>query len=140
MTALEQLVSLQARKHELEAAWLRQLLTLAAGGLTLLVTLSQPTTGFARLFLVGTWISLGLALLSGAAATYLETERQRAALDSFRSQIALALQAARPLDTSAPIIGTPRAIFAMSRTVMISSLIASVVLLVAHAIAAAFAH
>ena len=139
MTPLQQLVSLQARKHELEAAWFRQLLTLAAGGLTILVALAQPSTGIARLFLVGTWVSLGVALVSGAAATYLEVERQRAALDSFCSQTESAIRAAKPLDTSAPIIGTPRAIFAKARYVMIASLLSSVVMLVAHAIAAAFA-
>lgn len=139
MTPLQQLVSLQARKHELEAAWLRQLLTLAAGGLTILVALAPPATGIARLLLVGTWVSLGVALVSGAAATYLEVDRQRASLDSFCSQAESSVRAGRPPAADAPIISTPRAIFAKARYVMIASLLSSVVFLVAHAIAAAFA-
>ena len=62
------------KSFEADITWIRQILTLAAGAFALLVGLGLdvPSEGSARYFLAATWVCLGLGVLAGAAAIYLD--------------------------------------------------------------------
>ena len=58
-------------------AMLRQILTLAAGALVLLAGLGPdiPSDGPSKYLLATTWEGLGLGIIFGAAATYIDADR-----------------------------------------------------------------
>lgn len=84
---------LQNKALEVEAAWLRHILTLAAGALAVLAGLEPtvPETGPARHLLAATWACLGLGIVTGGAATFLEVDRARRLVKACEMHIARAM-------------------------------------------------
>jgi len=128
---VEQLNALYARANELQSAWLRQLLTLAAGALAVLVGLDPPATGIGKWFLAMTWLTLGAGILSGALATAQEAALAKARADALRAELLRSdLEASPPQPRVAKL---PR-LYVWSRATMLGSLLLSVVCLVAYAV------
>jgi hypothetical protein len=73
------LAALKEKRAQALYQWLRHLLLLAAGGLTLMVSLRGNTTvtGIDLIALRTAWIALGTGILSGAIALYGEVSMQR---------------------------------------------------------------
>lgn len=136
---VNQLLELRQRQSDLQAAWLRQLLTLAAGGLALLVGLRPPAAGIGQYFLAGTWILLGVGICSGAAATFLEVHAAKTLATRFQSALIQALQEGRDLSSGDLVVATPHRFFAWSRYLMVASLLLAVCCLVVYAVLATFA-
>ena len=82
---IKQYVELITKEHEVEVTWLRQILTLAAGALALLAGLGPdvPSDGLGKYLLATTWAGLGLGIVAGAAATYIEVNRAKTAAIRF---------------------------------------------------------
>ena len=74
---IKQYAYLISKGHEIEATWLRQILALAAGALALLAGLGPyvPPEGPSKYFLATTWVGLGLGIIFGAVATYIDADR-----------------------------------------------------------------
>lgn len=128
---VRQLLDLRSVQQEQEAMWFRQLLTLAAGGLALLVGLAPPAEGFARFFLAGTWVCLGAGICAGAAATYLEAHRARALADAFRSELRSALREERDPEAT---FAEPHPFFSWARIAAVGALLLGVCCLVVFAV------
>lgn len=131
----QQLLDLRDKRDALQAVWFRQLLTLAAGGLALLVGLGPPvSSGIERYFLAGTWVFLGLGVLSGSAATYLEVSRANNLEAAFRSRLVKSLDQGRALSPSDLISAGPHRFFSWSQSFMVVSLLLAVCCLVSYAV------
>ena len=89
MDQLERHADLTNNAYEAEVAWLRQILTLAAGALALLAGLGPrvPPDGPAQNLLAATWALLGIGIVAGAAATYAAVSRAKWIADHFRAEI-----------------------------------------------------
>ena len=89
MNPLEKLADLTNRALEAEAAWLRQILTVAGGALALLAGLGPevPAEGSARDFLAATWVLLGFGIVTGSAATYAVVSRAKWIASAFRAEL-----------------------------------------------------
>ncbi|MDP3926192.1 MAG: hypothetical protein U1E02_19905 [Hydrogenophaga sp.] len=135
MNHLQQLNDLRQEHAKLQAEWLRQLLTLASGGLALLAGLGPSIpSGIGKYFLAGTWLFLGLGIVAGAAATFLQTHQANAKADLYQQSLLKHLQehgtlgiaefAAKP---------APRAL-RFSRHAMVTSLLLAVCCLVTYSI------
>jgi len=133
--SIKQLVELQNEANLLSAAWLRQLLTLASGSLAILAGLSPHThSNIDKYFLVATWVFLGLGIIFGAAATYLEVNRASRLVLEFRSQVELSLHAGQDGQLSSLIFAHPQKFYLASKYIMVYSLLLSVVSLVSYAV------
>jgi hypothetical protein len=137
--SIEQLTKLRQRQHDLQAAWYRQLLTLAAAGLALLVGLAPPAEGIGKLLLASTWVCLGVGICAGSAATYLEVSLARALADSLRAELLRPLREGKGLALDAPVVATPHVFFSWSGPVMVVSLLLAVCCLVGYAVLATLA-
>ena len=136
---IRQLMELRRNHQELSSAWYRQLLTLAAGGLALLVGLQPPAAGIGRYFLAGTWVCLGAGICLAAAATYLDVHRAKMLADSFRAQVSQALAAGRDLSPSDIAVARPKRFYTWSRYLTVSVLLLAVGCLVTYAVLATLA-
>ena len=130
---IEKYAGLVKKGHEVEVAWLRQILTLAAGALALLAGLGPevPADGLARLLLAATWACLGVGIIAGAAATYVEVDRARASADVFGEQISRELDM-KPTRSLIPV--PTNRLFLLCKPLMVVSLLAAVVCLTGFAI------
>ena len=130
---LEKYVELVNKGLEVEVVWLRQILTLSAGALALLAGLGPdvPPDGPARLLLAATWASLGLGIIFGAAATYVEVDRARSSANAFGEQITRELS----YQSTKKLISVPtNKLFLVCKPLMIASLIVAVVSLTGFSI------
>ena len=131
---LKRIVELDEKRDEQQALWLRQILTLAAGALAILAGLgpAAPTEGPAKYFLSATWASLGIGIVSGAAATYLAVSHANKTANTYRAQFNKDIE---NKTQSKGFIHVPRNKWlARSMPVMIFSLLAAVLCLAAYAI------
>ena len=130
---IEQYADLVNKGLEIEVVWLRQILTLAAGALALLAGLGPevPPDGPARLLLAATWACLGLGIIAGAAATYVEVDRARSSANAFGEQITRELHK-KP--TRKLISVRTNRVYLLCKPLMIVSLLAAVVCLAGFAI------
>ena len=130
---IKQYAELITKGQEVEATWLRQVLTIAAGTLALLAGLGPdvPSDGAGKYLLATTWAGLGLGIVAAAAATYIEVNRARTAAIHFGEHL-LRIMENQP---SSPLISIPpNRIYVISKPVMLVSLLVSVVCLTAYAI------
>ena len=136
MTDLEKLLELAKERAQLQAAWYRQILTLAAGGLALLVGLAPqaPPDGLARWLLAAAWVLLGAGILSGAAATYAEVDRAERLTAAFQSRLGQRNPAPGNPPAPGTIVARPHGFFLACKKVMVISLLGAVVCLVAFSV------
>lgn len=130
---IEKYANLVRKSHEVEVAWLRHVLTLAAGALALLAGLGPevPADGPARFLLAATWAFLGAGIVAGAGATYIEVDRARSSVNVYGEQIQ------RELDnqpTKAVMSAPTNRLFELCKPAMILSLLGAVVCLTAYSI------
>ena len=124
---------LQRKSFEADITWIRQVLTLAAGAFALLVGLGldAPPEGSARYFLAATWVCLGLGVVAGAAATYLDAH--------FAGQDAVDAFFEARLKTDTPP-SPPRTfewtttLLSLCKPLMVVSLLAAVIFLATYAV------
>ena len=114
-------------------AMLRQILTLAAGALALLAGLGPdiPSDGPSKYLLATTWAGLGLGIVFGAAATYIDADR------AMRSAVLFSKHLLRVIEqeSSSPLIPVPpNRLYALCKPLMVISLLIAVVCLTAFAI------
>lgn len=132
---IEQFIEIRQKMHDNRAAWYRQMLTLASGGLAILAGFGPAVPqGMGRYFLVGTWVFLGVGICAGAAATYLEVNRAKNLAEQFRLQLQQSLQSGTGLSPNVPIVARPHRFFSWSEPVMVSSLLLAVVCLVSYSV------
>lgn len=132
---VKQLLDLNDKVQDLLTAWHRQLLTLAAGGLTLLVGLGPdvPTNPMARYCLATALVALGLGISFGAAAIYRDVYCLRTQRDAFARQLRKALEKRMPLPCR-PIFGKPGTPYKWCGYLMVGSLLVAVIALVAFSV------
>lgn len=130
------LLTLAKDRNEKQAAWYRQLLTLASGGLALLVGLQPevPALGPARFFLAGAWALLGAGILFGGAATYSEVSLARRLAENFQDQLLRSIKSGEELSANHPVVANPHRAFLWAKPLMVVSLLGAVVCLVAFSI------
>ena len=130
---IEKYANLVSKSHEVEVAWLRHVLTLAAGALALLAGLGPevPPDGPARILLAATWACLGTGIVAGAAATYIEVDRARSSVNVYGEQISRELDN-KPIKV---LVQAPtNRLIELCKPAMILSLLGAVVCLTAYAI------
>ena len=130
---IKQYAELITTGHEVEVTWLRQILTLAAGALVLLAGLGPdiPSDGPAKYLLATTWAGLGLGIVAGAAATYVEVNRAGTAAIRFGEHLLRIIEN----QPSSPLISIPpNRLYVICKPLMIISLLVAVVCLTAYAI------
>ena len=130
---IRQYVDLISKGHEIEATWLRQILTLAAGALALLAGLGPeiPSDGPSKYLLATTWAGLGLGIVFGAAATYIETDRAKKSTVLFGEHLLRVMEQ----ESSSPIIPVPpNRLYVLCKPLMVISLLIAVISLTAFAI------
>jgi len=132
----QKLLNLAKERNALQAAWYRQILTIAAGGLALLVGLAPetPPSGPARYFLAAAWVLLGAGILTGAGATYSGASLAKRLTIEFQSQLLRSLEAGENLPPSIPIVARPHLIFRTCKILMVVSLLGAVVCVVTFAV------
>jgi hypothetical protein len=133
---MRQLMDLAKLRSDVQAAWYRQILTLAAGGLALLVALvpAVPKEGPARYFLAAAWILLGLGILAGASATYAEVSLIKRLAAKFQFQVQQSLRNGTNLADHLPLVAQPATIFLWSKPLMVICLMGAVGCLVTFAV------
>ena len=109
-----------------EATWLRHILTLAGGALTLLAVLgpTPPPEGVSQYLLAATWAFLGIGIASGAAATYLDVDRAKKSTEMLLQM----------LKGHSPPVRSRNIYLLLCKHVMIVSLLAAVLCLAGYAI------
>ena len=130
---IKQYADLISKGHEIEATWLRQILALAAGALALLAGLGPyvPPEGPSKYFLATTWVGLGLGIIFGAVATYIDADRATKSAVLFGKHL-LRVVEKKP---SSPLIAVPpNKLYVICKPLMVISLLIAVVFLVAFAI------
>jgi hypothetical protein len=128
----QQLITLRNQTAELELAWLRHLLTLAAGALSVLAALAPEAEGVQRLCLSATWVCLALGLLSGAGATYLHVHRAQRLADAFREELLEAIRQSREMQST--LVVQPAKILVHAKKGMVIFLLLAVCFLAAFAV------
>jgi hypothetical protein len=133
---LQQMLQLAKERNEKEMAWCRQVLTLASGGLALLVAMSPqvPEEGPARWFLAAAWVLLGAGILSGAAVTYTEVSLARRLAAGFQSRLLQDLREGRGVEGMQPIVANPSRVCLWCKPVMVLSLVGAVAAIVGFAV------
>ena len=133
--SLQQFAALHKEQAELQAAWYRHLLTLASGGLAFLAGIGPAIPiGIGKYFLAGTWIFLGVGIVSGAAATYLQVDLAAKLAKRFQAELQQNLREhGQPVVTSL-VVANPSKLFSWSRIVMIFSLLFAVCCLVIYSV------
>lgn len=133
MSELAQLVALHKESNALQAAWDRQILTLAAGALALLAGLGPevPPAGAARYCLAATWGCLGTGICAGGGAAYLEVSRARNLAQRYGEVLRSSLETGTAMSI---VVAPPSRIFVLCRSLMILSLMGAVLCLVTYAV------
>lgn len=115
-------------RNDLETAWCRHILTMAAGVLALTVSLvsSVPESMLAGNLLLGTWGLLVVAVCSGCAATYAQANAMNRAVRAYGEEIATAQTTGRPVGT---VNVQAASWFRWAKSVMVVSFVLSVLFL-----------
>ena len=135
----QKLIEMSDRQNALYYGWLRQILTLAVGALSVLVSFhaGAGSTGIALAFLRLTWLTGGLGILAGAVAAFGETHQARGLVKARRQQIESVMKQT-PTGGTYPGIGPtvvkPAWWMQYSATLCTTSLTIAVVLLVGFAL------
>ena len=133
--SLQQLIELREKKSVAQSIWYRHILTLACGGLALLSGLTPKVPpGVGQYFLAGTWFFLGLGIIAGGAATYLEVDSANKLAAEFQNQLQKSLEEDIPLSRMPLVVSTPNKIFSLAKPVMVIPLMLAVVCLVCASI------
>ena len=130
---IKQYADLISKGHEIEANWLRQILALAAGALALLAGLGPdvPSDGSSKYFLATTWAALGLGIVFGAVATYIDADRATKSAVLFGKHLLRDIEG-KP---SSPLIAVPPSrLYVICKPLMVTSLLIAVVCLTAFSI------
>lgn len=131
---IEKLLELQLDFHTQQTGWYQQMLTVAAGGLALLVGLNPDIPeGMARYFLALAWAGLGIGIVAGFAAAYGSVSRAGRLARDFRDKLLKAAWDNRRLTTDDISVAAPKKIYVYARKVTVVSLLVSVASLVAFA-------
>lgn len=134
--ALEQLMELQSRHQTLHGDWLKHLLTLAVGALTVLSSLRpEPATPIEAYLLAATWAFLGAGIIFGAAATYSQVSIAKRFARRVQEQIERDIHAGRPV-LAEPVIENASIVFSLMPPLMVLSLLSGVCSLVAFSVSA----
>ena len=132
---IKQYAELITKGHDVEVTWLRQVLTLAAGTLAILAGLGPdvPSEEPDKYLLATTWAGLGLGIVTGAAATYVEVNRARTAAVRFGEHLLRITE--NQNQPSSPLISIPpNRLYVICKPVMLISLLVAVACLTAYAI------
>jgi len=133
--SFQQLVSLNKEHAEVQSVWYRQLLTLAAGGFALLAGLGPTVpSGIGKYFLAGTWVFLGVGIISGAGATYLQVSRAKKLAENFQEELRHNIQTHGEPTVNTIVVANPSKIFLLSKTLMVVSLLLAVCCLVVYSV------
>ena len=130
---IKQYAELITNGHEVEVTWLRQVLTLAAGTLVLLAGLGPdvPSDGPSKYLLATTWAGLGIGIVAGSVASYVEVNRARTAATRFGEHL---LRIIENQPSSPRISIPPNRLYVICKPVMLVSMLVAVVCLTAYAI------
>ena len=120
-------------RNDLETAWSRHILTMAAGVLALTVSLvsSIPESALAEYLLLATWALLVVAICSGCGATYAQTNAMQRAVRDYAEKLEKARTTGRPVET---VNVATSSWFGWMQPVMIVSFVLSVLFLTAYGI------
>jgi hypothetical protein len=133
--SIEKLVSLMDKQVELQSAWYRHILTISAGGFAILSGLGPAAPiGIGKYFLAGTWLCLGLGIVGGGTATYLEVSRAKNLADGYKAQLLKDLHEKGQPTVSAPVVVNPNRFFSWAKSLMVVSLLMAVACLVTYSI------
>lgn len=133
--SIKQLAESQNEANNLSSAWLRQLLTLASGALAILAGLSPHThSNIDKYCLAATWVFLGIGIIFGSAATYLEVNLAKKIATEIRSQVSQSIHEGKGDQIKSLIVVPPNKFFLASKYIMVFSLLLSVVSLVIYAV------
>lgn len=134
---LQQLLDLQNEHLSLSAEWLKHMLTLAVGALAVLSGLRPEVVSSIQAYLLsGTWVSLGLGIVFGAGATFLQVHHTRRLAAQFRAEMIRSLKEGRS-SIGEPVIAKPSIIFSLAPPAMVICLLLAVLCLVTFSVAAA---
>jgi hypothetical protein len=130
---------LASERNKLQAAWNRHLLTLASGGLALLVGLRPeiPADIPGKALLGAAWAFLGIGILSGGAATYAEVSLAKRLALALQSRLERRMEERRPLTDESqdgPLHAQAGWVSRNSCHVMVLSLMGAVVSFVSYSI------
>lgn len=102
---VKQMRDLAQDRNRAHATWTRHLLTIASGGLALLVGLKPeiPPDDVGKWLLSAAWTLLGAGIVSGGAATYAEVSLARNLARTFQSQLLRRLEETDGLEADGPI-------------------------------------
>lgn len=136
MEDLRQLVALKEKQNERLGNWVRFVMTIAAGGLALLLgTLQLPPDDIvARMLLASGLVFLGLGIVFGAAASHLEIVIERKILEQYSDEIQQAAREQRSLLRSPVIAAKPNWWQQKYKPGMMLSLLLAVVCFVAYGV------
>ncbi|HRQ90588.1 MAG TPA: hypothetical protein PLA50_17470 [Bacteroidia bacterium] len=130
---------LASKRNDLQGAWNRHILTIASGGLALLVGLKPevPADTPGKWLLAAAWTFLGLGILSGGAATHAEVSMAKNLAKSLQSRLQKTLDAGLPISDfskGGPLSANANWISRVACHVMIWSLLLAVISFVAYSV------
>ena len=132
---LQKLEGLTEKRGELRTAWYRQILTLASGVLAILIGLDpEAPNDMAKYLLAGTWSCLGIGIVFGAIATYLEVSLLGKLVADYGEAIRRYVELGDAGAINALVVAKPGVVFSLSGKVMVLSLLLAVCCLVAYAL------
>ena len=132
---LQKFAMLKDKRAAVQATWYRHILTLACAGLALLSGLTPKVPhGCAQFFLACTWFFLGLGIIAGGAATYLEVNLANKISHQFHKALLQSLEDGTNLSATPLISANANKIFSLAKPVMLISLIIAVINLVCASI------
>lgn len=139
MEELKQLAALQDKYLALKASWVQHLLSLAVGALAVLAGLNPTASaGIQQVLLACTWGCLGLGIVFGAMATFVQVRELRSRIMRFREEIERCIQEGRA-SIDKPVTSKPSKVFSFATPVMVVSLLLAVACLVAFSISVTLA-
>lgn len=130
---------LAAERNKLQSAWNRHILTIASGGLALLVGLKPeiPPDLLGKSLLAAAWTFLGIGILSGGAATYAEVSLAKKLALNLQSRLQRRLDEGRPLSDESqdgPLTAQAGWLSRISCRLMVWSLMGAVVSFVSYSV------
>ena len=90
--------------------------------------------GVGKYFLAGTWLFLGMGIIAGAVATYLEVNLANNLVKKYHSELMKNLKEQGSLVINDVVVANPSRILSWSKPLMVISLLFAVVCLVAYSI------
>jgi len=130
---------LAEKRNTAQATWNRHILTIASGGLALLVGLKPeiPPDALGKGLLAAAWAFLGLGILSGGAATHAEVSLAKNLALALQSRVMKKLDAGLPISEwtkDGPLSANASWLGRVSCGVMVWSLLLAVISFVAYSV------